>query len=197
MGEHNQATVTLVRNWCAHARIEKFGGVGIVEQMTGYPIGPHGVICDYAPAGGMYSPDLAMAALDFHDRHCVGCQHPKACRLSESQPAPRRARRRHQVGCTEREQAATLAYEDTRAARRAVRVALRAQVDAVSATTVDQIAALDGEGDSTTAAALIASARLAPEAFPVPIIAYLFEVSEAQEGWAIDAALQILLRSWK
>jgi hypothetical protein len=193
MGERNQETVTLVRNWCAHARIDRFGGAGVLEQMSGVPIGPHGVICDYAPAGGLYSPDLAIAALDFHDRHCVGCEHRKpvglpnlSVLLGEREAATKAA--------ADREQAASLAYETARAARQAVRVTLRSQVDAVAATTVDQISALDGEGDATTAEALVASARMAPEAFPPLVVDYLFDVLEAQEGWAVDSALDVLLQ---
>jgi hypothetical protein len=41
-GERNRTGFELVRNWCAHVRIEKFGGTGLVEQMTGLPIGNHG-----------------------------------------------------------------------------------------------------------------------------------------------------------
>jgi hypothetical protein len=37
-GERNRDTMVLVRNFCAHARIEKFGGTGMVEQATGLPI---------------------------------------------------------------------------------------------------------------------------------------------------------------
>ena len=45
-GERNLATMQLVRNWCAHARIKKFGGTGLIEQATGLPIGNHGLECD-------------------------------------------------------------------------------------------------------------------------------------------------------
>jgi hypothetical protein len=39
IGQANKRTVELVQNWCAHVRIERFGGVGLVEQQTGLPIG--------------------------------------------------------------------------------------------------------------------------------------------------------------
>jgi hypothetical protein len=35
-GERNQRTMELVQNWCAHAKVEKFGGTGLVEQQTDY-----------------------------------------------------------------------------------------------------------------------------------------------------------------
>jgi hypothetical protein len=34
-GEKNKRTWELVRNWCANVRMRKFGGTGMVEQMTG------------------------------------------------------------------------------------------------------------------------------------------------------------------
>jgi hypothetical protein len=52
-GEQNRWTMELVRNWCAHARVEKFGGVGLIEAGTGLPIGHHSVRCDHASEAGM------------------------------------------------------------------------------------------------------------------------------------------------
>jgi hypothetical protein len=57
--------------------MKKFGGTGMVEKMTGLPIGNHFVECPHAPAGGMAAFDLADTALDFHDRNCVDCTHRK------------------------------------------------------------------------------------------------------------------------
>ena len=77
-GERNRATMQLVRNWCSHVRIKKFGGTGMIEQITGLPIGNHGLECDHATAGGMYTWNLRDAALDFYDRNCVDCKKRKA-----------------------------------------------------------------------------------------------------------------------
>ena len=76
-GERNLATMQLVRNWCAHARIKKFGGTGLIEQATGLPIGNHGLECDHATAGGMFTWDFREAALDFYDRNCADCKKRK------------------------------------------------------------------------------------------------------------------------
>jgi len=81
IGAKNQQTLTLVKNWCAHARIQKIGGTGMIEQMTGHPIGHHAMVCDFAPAGGMATWDLADAALHFYDQNCAACQHRKPVRL--------------------------------------------------------------------------------------------------------------------
>ena len=73
VGERNRSTLLLVRNWCSFARIKKYGGVGIIEQQTGLPIGHHGLECDHATAGGIFAFDLREAALDFYDRNCIDC----------------------------------------------------------------------------------------------------------------------------
>jgi hypothetical protein len=36
-----------VRNSCSHARVEEFGGPGMIEQMAGLPIGNHRLKCDH------------------------------------------------------------------------------------------------------------------------------------------------------
>ena len=49
-GERNQDAKRLIHNWCRHARVEKFGGTGIIEMQTGLPIGHHAMVCDFASA---------------------------------------------------------------------------------------------------------------------------------------------------
>ncbi|UZE49288.1 hypothetical protein [Rhodopseudomonas sp. P2A-2r] len=76
-GENNLRTMKLIHNWCAHAKIVKHGGVGLVEQQTGLPIGHHLIECPHAPAGGMAAFDLADTAIDFYDRNCHDCMFRK------------------------------------------------------------------------------------------------------------------------
>jgi hypothetical protein len=91
-GERNRATMQLVRNWCSHVRIKKFDGTGMIEQMTGLPIGNHGLECDHATAGGMYTWHLRDAALDFYDRNCVDCKKRKAVGIPNLPESRSRAR---------------------------------------------------------------------------------------------------------
>ena len=51
-GRRNQEVKVLIQNWCGHARIEKFGGTGMIEQMTGFPIGNHSMGCEQHLAKG-------------------------------------------------------------------------------------------------------------------------------------------------
>jgi hypothetical protein len=192
IGAKNQHTLMLVKNWCAHARIEKAGGTGMIEQMTGHPVGHHGIACDFAPAGGWATWDLADAALDFHDRNCGGCRHRKpvgfpnlTTLVNERDVAVEAQRQREQ----EEGKAATTAL----AVRKSERQQLREQVDTLPATVVDQIEALDSERSTALMEALVATARLAPDAFSPPLIDHLFRLVEKNEIWATDTALQILL----
>jgi len=38
-GERNHENVKLIQNWCGNVRVERSGGIGMIEQMTGVPIG--------------------------------------------------------------------------------------------------------------------------------------------------------------
>lgn len=75
MGKKNQQTKMLVQNWCAHARIENRGGIGLIQMQTKLPIGHFTMICDYATSGTMASWDLVDAVLNCYDSNCVGCSH--------------------------------------------------------------------------------------------------------------------------
>jgi hypothetical protein len=81
MGRKNSRTLVLAKNWCAHIRMTRFGGSGLIEQMTGDPIGHLGLECDHAGRDGMSCWDLADAAIDFYDRHCAVCTVRKPVRL--------------------------------------------------------------------------------------------------------------------
>ena len=81
VGQRNQEVKVLIQNWCGHARIEKFGGTGMIEAATGFPIGHHSMACDHAPAGGSATWHLEDAALEFYDRNCVSCKVRQPLRL--------------------------------------------------------------------------------------------------------------------
>lgn len=65
-GERNQDAKHLIHNWCHHARVEKFGGTGLIEMQTGLPIGHHAMVCDFAAASGMATWLLEESAVRFH-----------------------------------------------------------------------------------------------------------------------------------
>jgi hypothetical protein len=190
-GERNKATIELIRNWCRHARISKFGGVGIVEAQTGLPIGHHAMACDHAVANGIAAWDLADAAIDFYDRNCAHCllRVPVGLPNISALVAERDARRQRSIN---EKLVFQRASDQARNQRCAVRHALRAQLSAPSAGIVDCLDDLDQEKPGDASSRLLAIADMAPEKFSPPLIEYLYALLEAQEGWFIDTGLVLL-----
>jgi hypothetical protein len=189
-GERNRAAVELVRNWCAHAKIEKYGGVGMIEEATGLPIGLHGLKCDHANAGGTFTWDLHEAALDFYDRNCVDCKNRKPVGIPNllSLVKEREERRAQEAKDAAEAEARRVAVQN---ARRLVRSQLRADLGSLSNTIVDNIDEYDDHRDDEHRERLCESARLAPEHFSQPIIEYIFALAE-QEPWFVEAGLTVL-----
>jgi hypothetical protein len=70
-GQANQQVVELGRRHCLNMRFVSTGGIGMVEQQTGLPIGMRQVRCPVAI--GPSSSNLQWVATDFYRAHCVGC----------------------------------------------------------------------------------------------------------------------------
>lgn len=190
IGEKNQKTLELVHNWCGHLRVRKHGGTGVVEQMTGFPIGHHFIECGHAPAGGMAAWDLAETALDFHDRNCVSCTHRKAMGFPNLSTllAEREQRQAEQRAAQER---VANEHAERVAAREATRQKIRLTLDAVQATTLDRISELD-RGEDGAGPRLVQTATLAPETFHPAITDHLFQLIESQEPHLVRASLEAL-----
>jgi hypothetical protein len=190
-GQNNLRTLELVRNWCAHAKMVKAGGTGIVEMQTGLPIGHHHLECPHAPAGGMATFNLADAALDFYDRNCVDCKFrqpvglPNLLKLVTERDAQKNKREEEKVRI-EKDVA------DRLAVRERTRQRIRAQLDALPAATLDQISELDRTRSDKAALKLVELAGLAPETFVSDIVEHLFGLLEANEYWLIEPCLKVL-----
>jgi hypothetical protein len=190
-GERNKEAMALIRNWCRHARVEKFGGTGIVEAQTGLPIGHHSMACQYATAGGMAMSDLGEAALDFHDRNCVGCIHRAAVGFPNlSKLVGERDNARAQQAAQQKKQ------EDIRAAQLAARKArrseLRAALPPLAGSILDYVDELDGTNPGDAAVKLLGTAKLAPDTFDPALIQYFFELMENRERWFYDSGLEVM-----
>lgn len=190
IGQKNQRTLELAHNWCGHLRVRKHGGTGMVEQMTGLPIGHHFIECAHAPAGGMAAWDLAETALDFHDRNCVGCTFRKAMGFPNLSTllAEREQRLTEQRAAQER---VANEHADRVAAREAARQKIRATLDAVQVTTLDRISELD-RGEDGAGPRLVQTATLAPETFTPAITDHLFLLVESREPHLVSSSLEAL-----
>lgn len=190
-GERNREVMQLIGNWCRHARVEKRGGVGLIEAQTGLPIGHHTMACDHAAARGIGTWDLADAAIDFYDRNCVGCTLrtpvglPNITKLVGERDATR-ARRAAEQEASERTQAAQ------RAARQEERAAIRTRLAPLPAAIIDLVDELDSQRSPETATKLLATAQLASDSFDPPVIEYFFRLLEQRERWFDDTGLKVL-----
>jgi hypothetical protein len=120
-GERNVQTAKLIHNWCAHIRILRDGARGMVEQMTGAPIGHASVDCEFAKdQRGLMTWDWAEAAISFHDRNCVGCEHRKPVGLpniSKLVEARDRSRAQRDQAANEEKSKQLAAYQDRELSR--------------------------------------------------------------------------------
>lgn len=189
-GERNRDTMVLVRNYCANARVEKFGGTGLIEQATGLPIGHHSMRCDFAPEGGMSCWDLRDAVIDFYDRNCAGCQHRQPLRLPnllEIIAERDRVRAAREVRDASHARLAAEALEK----RRAARAVLAPSLGAIARTLLDDIGLFDADRSAENFERVTQSARLAPEHFTPELVQYVFGLARDQPCFA-EAALIIL-----
>lgn len=190
-GERNKKTTELIHNWCVHARVEKFGGVGLIEAQTGLPIGHHSMACDHAPVAGMATWDLADAALDFHDRNCVGCDKRKILRLPNLSALVAQRDNHQERAKAEHEQLAKK-EADAFTLRQRARDALRPGLAPASLTLLDDLRRLDTERSDEASLQIVEAAKLAPEVFTSAVIAHFFCLLESREHWFIETGLQAL-----
>ncbi|WP_374527028.1 hypothetical protein [Novosphingobium sp.] len=189
-GERNRDTMALVRNYCAHARVEKFGGTGMIEQMTGLPIGHHGMRCDHAPEGGMACWDLRDAIVEFYDRNCANCGHRKPLRLPNLMEI---------IADRDREKAVLEARAETEARlaaqaleeRKGIRAGLLPTLGPIARTLLEDIGGFDADRSKENFERVTQSARLAPEHFTPELVQYVFALAGSQP-WFAEAALVIL-----
>jgi hypothetical protein len=186
-GQRNQHVLQMLYNWCGHVRTRK-QGVGLVEQMTGLPIGHMSLECPHAPAGGMSAFELSDTVLDFHDRNCVDCKFRKPMGFPNISELLAERERRNSAQRLEQER--LQAEQATRlAAREAARQKLRSSLDAISTTTLDRIVELDRQQEGA-AQRLIETAKLAPETFTPEITDHLFDLIDSQEYGLVGPSLE-------
>ncbi|WP_437535066.1 hypothetical protein WME79_12580 [Sorangium sp. So ce726] len=190
IGHANKRVVELVENWCTHVKIERSGGVGIVEQQTGLPIGMRHLTCPYAQNGGFGAMDLEAVAIDFHDRNCVGCNHRQPVRLPNLSEliGKRDDRRALAQERAQREHDAERAAVAQRAGRR---VTLSQAGDAACRGILARVGEFDTDPTPERAALLVENARTIPDKFDSAIRESLIALIEPG-GARARTALEVL-----
>jgi len=190
-GTRNQDILRLAHNWCAHLTVGPWGGIGLVEQMTGLPIGIKQFRCPYAKAAGFAGADLGVVVLDFYERNCVGCTDRKPVRL----PNVLQLVEAHDIEQKRREELARSEAEmdairlDARLTRR---VALRQPGDAARSGLFDILDRLDRNPNVEDQRILLETCRAVPERFDAGLQTALFELAKAGGHIRTEAALAAL-----
>lgn len=183
IGIENAEVLALAANWCEHIGATRgpMGGVGIVEQTTGLPVGGGSLRCSYARAPTHFGMQLKFTAADFYEKNCIGCSHHKPTGrtphlgiwadavLAERDEQARKAA-----------EARRTAHEKRRERSEQRRFLLGAPDPAVQAI-LDLVERVDAEEpDAEAERLLLKHAELSPQDFPDALLEHL-----ATEGLAI------------
>jgi len=194
LGILNKEVTELATNWCSHLEVHPAGGIAMLEQLTGLPIGLRTVACKHATRGGSAAMDLRAVALEFHDENCVGCPHRQPVsfpNLSQLVGERDRVRAQRQAMLEREQEEAANAFK----LRQERRAAARRSADSLRATTVDLIEELDKSYDGERHQRLAKLASTVPEQFDDAIRGLLFDLIDSGGEGRTHAALDALVRT--
>jgi hypothetical protein len=191
IGKRNAAVIELLQNWCAHARVIHDGGCGLVEQMTGLPIGARSIRCPHARAHGWSGMNMEVIVLDFHDRNCVGCEHRSPVKLPNLSELVGRRDAEREWSKTAQRNADELERREVE--RRATkRQPLPRSGDHARNSLLELLEKFDEDPSDKNLAALEESSRAVPSAFDIEIQDALFDIAESERAVRARGALTIL-----
>lgn len=190
MGERNKEVIELFRNWCAHVDVVIAGGVGLVEEMTGLPIGMRSFRCPHARGLGIAGMRLEEVAIDFYRRNCADCKQRAPVRLPNLSEIVNARDAEQDRKEAERVRAAA-ASAAVVAGRVSARVSLRVPGDHARNSVVDLLDAFDSDPSDGNLQALLESSRAVPEVFCGDIEKALLDLA-ADRGSRATGALKLL-----
>lgn len=191
MGERNLEIAKLAHNFCKNLTVEKsrMGGTGIVEQMTGLPIGLMECRCRYARAHGLAGGNSETIALDFYDRNCVDCDKREAVGMpsllnivDERNKKEAESKKKQEI------------FEHLQAKKLEQRKKKRAKIktaDQSRNSILDLIDKIDS-GSRYDAEKLIETAKIASDKFDVDIQRALFELIDTDGFLNVECAIEVL-----
>ena len=198
LGRENARIIGLAKSWCANIRSDRgMMGVGLVEQMTGLPIGGGTFRCDHARFPAPHGMRLNSIALEFYASNCRECEHrePAGPLLEHlgSWAESHLARREQQDQESQRvRQIADEEREMRRAARNLRLGGISAQVDSI----LELLNQIDAESKPADAGKrLLSLAGLAPEAFTQQVAAELRDTASVLHSSSILDALMLAYRA--
>lgn len=210
IGLENAEILALAANWCGHIGVTRgpMGGVGLIEQATGLPVGGGSLRCSYARAPTSFGMQLKLGAADFYARNCIGCADHKptgrAPHLGDWADAILAERDEHARMAAEARRAA----QEKRRGRSEQRRFLLGVPDPAVQAILDLVERVDAEEpDEEAERLLVKHAQLSPQDFPDalldhlaseglaigrgPLLEVVFEVFERTGRPALEAVLQL------
>jgi len=191
MGERNIKIAKLAQNFCRNLKVEKsrLGGTGIVEEMTGLPIGLMECRCQYARAHGLAGGNSEAIALDFYDRNCADCDKREAVGMPSllnlvDERNKKEAERKKKQEIFERIQAKKL--EERKRKRSKLRTA-----DQSRNSLLDLIDKIDS-GSQDDEKKLIETAKIAPDKFDSDIQKALLDLIDTDAFLNVECAIEVL-----
>ena len=176
-GRKTQREMRLIENWCGNAKFERFGGVGVVEEIYQVPIGNFFVQCDHASRVGIAAWDLEETFLDFYDRNCATCTFRAPKRKPDIQPRIDAHIKRRKALADEKEKE-ELAAAAALKARQDEREHLRPGASIKELEALRLLDEIDVGLNADASAQFLELSKLAPEAFGPQIIDYLIKCTE-------------------
>lgn len=85
-GLRNVKNAELIENWCSHIQVTRSAGRGMLEEMTGVPIGHMGVDCQHSSGGSMQSWDIRSSFVSFYEQNCSTCTFRSVKNIPNAQP---------------------------------------------------------------------------------------------------------------
>jgi len=182
IGIENAEILTLAANWCENIGVTRGPmGVGLVEQVTGLPVGGGSLRCSHAHTPTSFGMQLKFSAADFYQENCIGCTYHKPTGRSPNLGAWADA------VLAERGEQARMAAEERRVAeekrreRTEQRRFLLGTPDPAVQAILDLVERIDAEApDPEAELLLLKHAELSPQDFPDALLSHL-----ASEGLAI------------
>lgn len=193
LGRRNAESLTLIRNWCGHARVLVDGGVGLLERWTGLPIGHRRMTCQFERQRGASGADLAYNALEYFDHNCSGCPHRQPIRAPDlSQLILERAR---EEGRRAAEAEAVAEKERKRVEGRIhTRAALRSTASLNVLSILDRVDEFDRDPTPELRTILSETLQVTPEAFGPGVQEAFVDLLRAGGEERTSLALEVLDR---
>ncbi len=183
IGLENAEILALAANWCEHIGVTRgpMGGVGLVEQATGLPVGGGSLRCSYARAPTSFGMQLKFGAAEFYEKNCIGCSHHKPTGQAPHLGIWADAILAERDDQTRKAAEARRAAQEKRRGRSEQRRFLLGAPDPAVQAILDLVERVDGEEpDAEAERLLLKHAELSPQDFPDALLDHL-----ASEGLAI------------